>query len=63
MIADLRKLTNAIEEAATDGRLEQKITALRVQIEDALKTKGEYILTDENGRAYRITSVSSDEKD
>lgn|GEM_PF-5900743 len=63
MIADLRKLTNAIEEAATDGRLEQKITALRVQIEDALKTKGEYTLTDENGLAYRITPVSSDEED
>lgn len=63
MTADLRQLTNAIEEAATDGSLEYKITALRVQIAEALKTKGEYILTDEKGHAYRITSVNSDEED
>jgi hypothetical protein len=63
MIADLRKLTNAIEEASTDGSLEQKITALRTQIAEALKTKGEYILTDEKGRAFRITSVNADEEE
>ena len=63
MTSDLLKLTRAVEEAFKENTLkidlEKKISSERDKMGSALKTQGEYIFTDEQGRSYRITTVNS----
>ncbi len=55
MVSDLRQLAEALTKDTPEVRLERDIRAKREEIAAALQQRGEYILTDDKGRKYRIT--------
>ncbi|HEY2546325.1 MAG TPA: hypothetical protein VGI46_09685 [Candidatus Acidoferrum sp.] len=56
MTENLRKLAESFAEAAPDGALASRILKNAPAIRLALATTGEYVLTDQNGNEYHITS-------
>jgi hypothetical protein len=55
MTADLGKLAEVLDNAAPKGTcLEQKLSSERAEIQRALKSTGEYVFTDNCGKAYLI---------
>ncbi len=56
MTENLSKLAEAFLEATPDGLLASKILKYAPEIKQALATTGEYVLRDECGMEYHITS-------
>jgi hypothetical protein len=56
MTENLRTLALSLDESAPDRKVAAIMERERTKIEDALKTVGEYVLTDDEGRIYVITA-------
>ncbi len=56
MTESLRKLAESLEEAAPDSLLEREVLRNASTIKSTLEAKGEYVLKDEFGNAYLITT-------
>jgi hypothetical protein len=61
MTENLSKLAESFVEATPDGLLASKILENAPEIKQALATTGEYVLRDECGNEYHITSNKSHE--
>jgi hypothetical protein len=53
---NLRALALSLDESAPDRKIAAIMERERVNIEEALKTVGEYVLSDDEGRIYIITA-------
>jgi hypothetical protein len=53
---DLRTLALSLDESAPDRKIAAIMQKERAKIEEALRTVGEYVLTDDDGRIYIITA-------
>lgn len=58
-MTDLRALALSLDESAPDRKIAAIMQRERVKIEEALKTVGEYVLSDDEGRIYIITASDS----
>jgi hypothetical protein len=56
MTDDLRALALSLDESAPDRKIAGIMHRERANIEEALKTVGEYVLSDDEGRIYVITA-------
>jgi hypothetical protein len=63
MTSNFEQLTAAVRKAVPDELLENLIRSKSNEIEEALRTRGEYVLTDQKGRSYRITSTNGNPTD
>ena len=61
MTENLSKLAESFVEATPDGLLASKILKNAPEIKRALATTGEYVLSDEFGNEYHITSNNGHE--
>ena len=57
MMSDLEKLTQALGQGTFQKALEAQIQSRRGEIEQALKQKKEYVLTDHKGRTFHIVAA------
>jgi hypothetical protein len=55
-MTDLRALALSLDESAPDRKIAAIMEREREKIEEALKTVGEYVLSDDEGRIYIITA-------
>jgi hypothetical protein len=56
MTDNLRALALSLDESAPDRKIAAIMQRERTKIEEALKTVGEYVLSDDEGRIYIITA-------
>jgi hypothetical protein len=56
MTDNLRALALSLDESAPDRKVAAIMQRERTKIEEALKTVGEYVLSDDEGRIYIITA-------
>jgi hypothetical protein len=56
MTDNLRALALSLDESAPDRKIAAIMHRERANIEEALKTVGEYVLSDDEGRIYVITA-------
>ena len=56
MTTNLSRLARSLDAAAPDMMVAEAMKQEREKIEESLRTVGEYVLSDENGRIYIITS-------
>jgi hypothetical protein len=56
MTSNLHALALSLDESAPDLKIAALIKEQRDKIEEALKTVGEYVLSDDEGRIYVITA-------
>jgi hypothetical protein len=61
MTENLSKLAESFVEATPDGVMASKILKNAPEIKQALATTGEYVLSDEFGNEYHITSNNGHE--
>lgn len=60
MTSNLHALALSLDQAAPDLKIAALIQQQRQQIEEALATVGEYVLSDDEGRIYVITASEND---
>ena len=56
MTTDLNRLAKTLDLSAPDAYISALLIEEREKIEEALRTVGEYVLSDESGRIYVITA-------
>ena len=56
MTSDLHALALTLDESAPDRKIAALMQKERAKIEEALRTVGEYVLSDDEGRIYIITA-------
>jgi hypothetical protein len=56
MTSDLHALALTLDESAPDRKIAALMQKERTKIEEALRTVGEYVLSDDEGRIYVITA-------
>jgi len=56
MTTNLSRLATSLDAAAPDLRVAELLKQQKEQIEEALRTVGEYVLSDGEGRIYVITA-------
>ncbi len=59
MTTNLSRLAKSLDAAAPDVKVAEAMKQERDKIEESLRTVGEYVLSDDNGRIYVITSDST----
>ncbi len=61
MTTDLNRLAKSLALSAPDETLAARLEQEREKIEEALLKVGEYVLSDDNGRIYVITTAKDGE--
>ena len=56
MTSNLHALALTLDESAPDRKIAALMQKERAKIEEALRTVGEYVLSDDDGRIYVITA-------
>jgi hypothetical protein len=62
MTSNLHALALTLDEAAPDRKIAALMQKERAKIEEALRTVGEYVLSDDDGRIYVITASKATAK-
>jgi len=62
MTNNLRALALSLDESAPDLKIAAIMERERIKIEEALRTVGEYVLSDDEGRIYIITASKQPEQ-